>query len=300
MPLLTRLFNTRLDILAATLNRRDNPAYAQAITDCRAMLARIPTDSFLVRKAWLDVESAWTDDFWSHIDAQRIEFLRLRVAPLLRFVPDVDVAAETFTNKVERLALAMLTGAASPDQLASIAEDVSRLPQEIRDRTAKATSSRLALSPGLAEATRAQLTEIIRELAPEMKNKRRADNPFIAIDLPDFIATAQHVIIMPDGTPVHVEEYRKRIDQRILRIADEHPALRALRDGRVPTDDQLIDLERILHNELESTDIKFSDKTARTVYGLKWDNHVGFLGLLRHVLAARCHSRLCVGGRAFL
>ena len=47
----------------------------------------------------------------------------------------------------------------------------------------------------------------------------------------------------------------------------------------------LIDLERMLHNELESPDINFSDKTARTVYGLKWDNHVGLLGLLRHVLA---------------
>ena len=211
--------------------------------------------------------------------------MRLKVAPLLRFVPDVDVAAETFTNKVERLALAMLTGSATPHQLESISEDVSRLPQEIRERASKANSARLALSPELAQASRAQLTEIIRELAPEMKNKRRADNPFIAIDLPDFIATAQHVIVMPNGTPVHVEEYRKRIDQRILRIADEHPALRAVRDGRSPTADQLIDLERVLHNELESSDINFSDKAARAVYGLKWDNHVGFLGLLRHVLA---------------
>jgi len=126
---------------------------------------------------------------------------------------------------------------------------------------------------------------MIRELAPEMKNKKRADNPFLAIDLPDFIATAQHVVVMPNGTQVHVEEYRKRIDQRILRIADEHPALRAVREGHTPTPDQLIDLERILHNELESPDINFSDKAARTVYGLKWDNHVGFLGLLRHVLA---------------
>lgn len=126
---------------------------------------------------------------------------------------------------------------------------------------------------------------MIRELAPEMKNKRRADNPFIAIDLPDFIATAQHVIMMPNGTPVHVEEYRKRIDQRILRIADEHPALRAVREGRSPSSDQLIDLERVLQNELQASDINFSDKEARAVYGLKWDNHVGFLGLLRHVLA---------------
>ncbi len=242
-------------------------------------------ESFLVRKAWPEVESGWTDDFWSNINMQRIDFLRLKVAPLLRFVPDVDVAAETFTNKVERLALAFLKGTATPEQLASISEDVSRLPQEIRDRPAKATSARLALSPGLAKATRAELRDMIRELAPEMKNKRRADNPFIAIDLPDFIASAQHVIVMPDGTPVHVEEYRKRIDQRILRIADEHPALLAVRDGRPPSSDQLIDLERLLHNELESNDINFSDKAARAVYGLKWDNQVGFLGLLRHVLA---------------
>ena len=85
--------------------------------------------------------------------SQRIDFLRLKVAPLLRFVPDVDVAAETFTNKVERLALALLTGTASPQQLASIAEDVSRLPQEIRDRPSKSASADLALSPDLAKAT---------------------------------------------------------------------------------------------------------------------------------------------------
>jgi type I restriction enzyme R subunit len=248
------------------------------------MLARVPVDSFLVRKAWPDVESAWSDDFWSHLASYRIDFLRLRVAPLLRFVSDIDVAAETFTNKVERLALAMLKGVAPPDQLQSIAEDVARLPQEIRERPSKKDAAQLALSAALASATRAQLTEIIRELAPEMKNKQRVDNPFLAIDLPDFIATAQHVIVMPNGTPVHVEEYRKRIDQRILRIADEHPALRALRDGKTPNSEELIDLERVLHNELETPDINFSGKAARAVYGLKWDNHVGFLGLLRHVL----------------
>ena len=64
-----------------------------------------------------------------------------------------------------------------------------------------------------------------------MKNKRRADNPFLAIDLPDFIASAQHVIVMPNGTPVHVEEYRKRVEQRILR-SPRTSALRAIREGR--------------------------------------------------------------------
>jgi len=42
--------------------------------------------------------------------------------------------------------------------------------------------------------------------------------------------------------------------------------------------DQLIDLERILHNELEShPTLNFSDKAARTVYWPQWDNMSGFL-----------------------
>jgi type I restriction enzyme R subunit len=285
LPLLTRLFNTRLDILAATLNKRDDPANAQAIVDCRAMLARLPADSFLIRKMWPEIEQAWTDDFWSLITADRLNFLRLKIAPVLRFVPDVDVAAETFTNKVERLALAKLTGAAPPDLLTSIAEDVSRLTQETRERPENRAAADLVLSTDLANADRAQLTEIIRKLAPEMKNKRRVDGGFVRIDLPDFIAAGNEIIIGETGTPVHVEEYRKRVDQRILSITDTHPALVALREGREPSSEQLIDLERVLHNGLAAPDIAFSDKIARQVYGLKWDMRVGFLGLVRHVLS---------------
>jgi type I restriction enzyme R subunit len=117
-----------------------------------------------------------------------------------------------------------------------------------------------------------------------MKNKRRTDNPFLAIDLPDFIAAGGHIIITPSGTPIHVEEYRKRIEARILKIAEEHTALKAVQEGRQPLQQELVDLERVLHNELKSPDIAFTDKTARAVYGLKWDNRIGFLGLIRHVL----------------
>jgi type I restriction enzyme R subunit len=174
LPLLTRLFNTRLEILARTLNNQGHPAFAQAISDCRTMLARVPTDSFLIRKVWADVESAWTDDFWSYLTTDRLNFLRMTVAPLLRFVPDVDVAAETFTHKVERLALAQLAGAPSPDALSSIAEDVARLPQETRNRPENKPAADLVLSNALATADRAQLTDIIRKLAPECRLSFRA------------------------------------------------------------------------------------------------------------------------------
>jgi type I restriction enzyme R subunit len=284
IPLLIRLFNTRLDILAATLNHRDGPAHKQTTLDCRAMLDRVPRDSFPVRKVWAEVESAWTDVFWTLVTQDKINFLRLKVAPLLRFIPNVDIAAETFAHKVERLNLQILRGQPSPDLLQSIAEDVSRLPQHVHQAPAKQASIQLALSNDLAQAAPPQLAQLIVDLAGEMKNKRRVDSTFLKIDLPDFIAGKGYLIIDPSGQPIHVEQYRRRVEQRILGIADRHPALVAIREGRAPSDDQLVDLERVLHNELSGGDIQLTEKTARQAYNVTLDNRLGFLGFVRHVL----------------
>ncbi|MGC3976195.1 MAG: type I restriction-modification enzyme R subunit C-terminal domain-containing protein [Nitrospira sp.] len=284
IPLLIRLFNTRLDILAASLNDREGPAHTQAISDCRAMLMRVPTGSFPIRKVWTEVEVAWTEAFWSLITEEKLRFLRLRVAPLLRFVPDVDVNAETFTHKVERLKLQTMQGSPSPTLLLSISEDVSRLPQHVREHPVKQTSVRLALSTILAEATPLQLSQLIIDLAHEMRNERRAENSFLTIDLPDFMADQGYILMGPTGQPVHVEEYRRRVEQRILGITDQHPAMCAIRQGREPSEDHLIDLERVLQNGLGGGDIQLSPKTARQAYGVNLDNRLGFLGFLRHAL----------------
>lgn len=284
MPLLIRLFNTRLDILAATRNDREGLAHQQTIADCRAMIARIPAESFPVRKVWTEVEAAWSNAFWSNVTQDRINALRLKVAPLLRFVPDVDIAAETFAHKVERLKLQILQGTPSPELLLSIAEDVSRLPQHVLDAASKQLSVKLALSQDLAKANPGLLTRLISDLAPEMKNKRRAEGGFLKIDLPDFIVGKGYLMIGPSGQPMHVEEYRKRVEQRILGVADRHPALAAIRAGREPAEGDLVDLERVLHNELSAPEIQLSEKTARQAWGVRLDNHGGFLGFMRYVI----------------
>jgi len=284
VPLLIRLFNTRLDTLTATLNLRESLAHTQAIADCRQMLARIPVESFSVRKVWGEVESAWAETFWAFVTQDKISFLCIKVAPLLRFVPDVDIAAETFTHKVERLALQIVQGKSSPDLLQSIAEDVSRLPQHVLGHPTSKNSVRLALSTDMAQATPVQLRQLRVDLSGEMKNRRKTENTFLTIDLPDFIAGKGYILIGPSGQPVHVEEYRRRVEARILEISESHPALTAVHEGRRPTEEQLVDLERILHRELSGGDIQLSAKTARQAYGVNLDNRLGFLGFVRHVL----------------
>src|SRR5438094_10546632 len=115
------------------------------------MTARIPRESFPVKKVWLQVAPAWEDDFWTLITPAKLDFLRLHVAPLLRFSGDVDVAAETFTHKVERLKLQILQATPSPQLLQSIAEDVSLLP-DIAAPVLSSPRATLALSYALASA----------------------------------------------------------------------------------------------------------------------------------------------------
>jgi type I restriction enzyme, R subunit len=110
------------------------------------MVACVPCDFFPVKKVWLQVAPAWEDDFWTLITPPKLDFLRLQVAPLLRFAADVDVAAETFTHKVERLKLQILRATPSPQLLQSIAEDVGRLP-DIAERVQSSPTTALALSP---------------------------------------------------------------------------------------------------------------------------------------------------------
>ena len=106
-----------------------------------------------MKKVWLQIAQAWEDDFWTFITRDKIEFLRLQVAPLLRFAADVDVAAETFTHKVERLKLQILRASPSPQLLQSIAEDVSLLARYRQKTRAAQQSIKLCLSQDLADAT---------------------------------------------------------------------------------------------------------------------------------------------------
>ena len=282
IPVLVSLFNTRLKLIESQLPDHASEVFRQAVADLRAQIARIPRESFPVQKVLGEVEQAWSDAFWTLLTPAKVDFLRLRVGPLLRFAGDVDVAAETFTNKTERLKLQIIRRGASPQLLQAIAEDVSLLPPHVLQDPRYGESTRLALSQQLAAATPPQLTELARNLAPEMRNRRNRPSALLKIDLPDFIEARGYISLGEGGQQVYVEEYRRRVEGRVLEIVANHPALEALRQGRDVGDEDLVELERTLHRELGATDIQLSNANIRKAYGLKVDN---FLGFLRHVLS---------------
>src|SRR4051794_17656890 len=98
------------------------------------MVNRIPQDSLQVKKLLPHISQVWQDSYWQFWSQNKLDFLRLKLSPLLRFVPNVDVEAETFTSKVERLKYQILTDKVLDTTIESINEDVSRLPNFVLDK----------------------------------------------------------------------------------------------------------------------------------------------------------------------
>lgn len=290
VPVLVTIFNTRLKLLQNNLGDQQSFTFQQARMDLRGMIFRIPTESFPVKKVWGEVEEAWNDEFWIYLTVDKINFLSLKVGPLMRFVPNIDVAAETFTSKLERLKLQILEGKPSADLLISIAEDVSLLPEFVLKNPQKETSVNLCLSQNLAVATPDKLHMVINDLSGEMRNRRERTSFFLKLDLPDFIATRGYISMGEGGKQIFVEEYRRQIENTIQAIADSHPTLKAIQAGKDVSLYELAALEQTLNLELGKGELQVTRNNIMKAFGKNFgypynvSENFDFLGLLWYVL----------------
>ena len=281
LPVLVSLFNTRLRLLETYLGEQNDPGCQQVIGDLRDQVGRIPKDSFSVRRVLPEMEEAFTDAFWGYMIPSKIDFLRLRVGPLLRLAPDVDVPAETFHHKIERLKLAQRTGKDPTGLVQSIVEDAANLPDFVVQDPALAPLVKSCRPNALLQASPAELSQIAAGLAPQMKNKRRVSS-FLTLDLPDRIDLSGYIMLTQSGEQVYVKEYRQRVEARILSIVEKHPALQAIGRGETPDDQLLLDLERTLQAELADSQLELTPQNIRRAYGVQVES---FLDFLRLVLA---------------
>jgi type I restriction enzyme R subunit len=281
LPVAVRLFNIRLKLLEHFMSNKQSNEYNRAVADLRSQISQIPTVSFSVKRIYPEIEDAWKDSFWGYITADKINFLKFKIAPLLRYLPEVDVAAVTFTCKVERLKLYILTGKQTTEVVESIADDVSRLPSFVEQKPKAKHTIELCLTPRLHTATVDELNLVIETLADEMKNRRAKQNSFLTLDLPDYIEMRGYIYLEKRSERMYVEEYRKHIEERIFFLADTHPTIQALRRGEQVNDSQLIDLERTLRSKLGTEEYELSEENIKKAYGLKVGSLLEFL---RYVL----------------
>ena len=277
LPVLVSLFNTRIKLLEVGLSSGWSQEIQRTIADLRAMIARIPTDSYAVKRVWPEIEEAWGDAFWQYITGANIDLLRLKVGPLLRYAPGVDVQAETFTHKVERLKMQHLTGRDVSATLNAIREDVARLTDFVREDESHATLIDFCLSPDLDAASPAQLDQVIEGLAGQMRYRRRQDSGPLELDLRDFIAERGYILLFGGAQEVYVETYRQQVEERILDLAANHPTVAAMERGEPVSDAQLLELERTLRRELGGSAVELTEDNIRKAFGLRVGSLMEFM-----------------------
>lgn len=280
LPVLVTIFNTRLSILEQYLSNLSSAEAQRVIADLRAMIDQIPVDSFSVKRVYRQIEPAWQDSFWAYLTRDKINFLRSQVGPLLRYAPGEDIQAATFTSKVERLKLQLLTGRDVSSTIQSIAEDVSRLPEFVYTDPERTPSYQLCLSPDLQNASQSDLNRVIDTLADQMKFRMERPSSFLVLDLPDFVAMRGYILLHGGSQPVYVEDYRRQVEEHILNQVIEHPTVQALSRGEMVSDEQLLDLERSLRQELGEGNLELNEGNILKAYAIRVGSLIEFLSYL--------------------
>jgi type I restriction enzyme R subunit len=281
LPVFVSLFNTRLKLLEHHLSNQQNDAAERLKTALRSQLARIPKDAFEVKKILPVIQDVFEDSFWRLITTDKMRLLKNRVGPLLQYVPDVDVEAETFTHKVERLRVAKAEGHKIDGLITSIREDVDRLPNFVFENPKQGAVAEFVLTQNFDTATDEQLESVIAQLAGQMKNRRDKPNPFLELDLADRVQRRGYVILNRTGQEIYIEKYRELVEHRILELVQNHPTIQTVQHGEAVSDEQLIAIERTLRNELGSGELELNGQNLRRAYGSKVSS---LLTLLREIL----------------
>jgi type I restriction enzyme, R subunit len=282
IPILVTIFNYRLSKLLLFLGDQNCSDAKRIIKDIRNNIASIPLQSYSVKKMYKEVKDAWEEDFWTYITPNKIEFLKLKVAPLLRFVAGINNDELFFISKLEKCGLLHLQKRDASAVIESIKEDISLLPTNLGQVKEHLTHINDILSNTFwNNVSISQIDEKKEILAPIMKYKRERPSLIFELGLDDYIEARKWVIIRKDNQKVYVEEYRKKIEDRILKLAADNPVITKLKSGEVVPVEDLIKLEKTLEEDLRSDDISLDEENMLKAFGLRLGNFVDFL---KHIL----------------
>src|SRR5204863_2698953 len=133
-------------------------------------------------------------------------------------------------------------------------EDVDLLPSSIAQVQEKISYREAILSTKFWEKPELKnIDDAKTALAPLMKYKRDKPSLVIELGLDDVIDSRKWVVVRKEGQKLMVEEYRKKVEEKIEELARQHPVIKKLAAHEQVTVNDLVELETTLETEL-STD----------------------------------------------
>ena len=280
----TRIFLTRLkqlDMLESYGDKQQKEVVKKKILKD---VASLPEDSVLIRENLKDVEMALSPNLWDNVGLDPLDFLKKKMAPLMRYKHDVNMNVASFTLKVERLALALLKG--DEPEKERLKEDIGEmlncLPKTLDDVKEKEDLlDRVLTNKFWEEVTFDDCQMLLNDFSELMRYKRSEPVPQIILDLDDMIQERKVIEFGPESKEEYVAVYKERVEGRVKELADQHPTMIKISRDEVLTEEGLRELEETLN----SPELYITDDQLRKVYDQSKGTLVQFikniLGLYR-------------------
>jgi len=246
-----RIFLTRLRQLEHCLNAGEMEKAEGVKKKLIEDIASLPKDSVSVRESLKEVEKALSPKLWDNVGLDPVEFLKKKITPLMRFRQDVNLNEASFTLKCEKLGVAILHGDMEEVERLKpkIGEMVDCLPEELNVIKPKLAIKDKVLSNRFWENVSFEDSQmLISELAKLMKYMAAEPRKTIVLDMDDMIQQRKLIEFGPDAKQEYVKVYKEKVEDRIKRLADEHPAIIKIRNDEALTEADLRDLELTLNN----------------------------------------------------
>lgn len=262
-----RIFLVRIRMLDHLLKMGDAIRADEVRKKIMDDVASLPKESVSVRERLRDVELALSPKLWDRVGLDPLNFLKTKITPLMRYKPNVDLNEASFTLKIEQLSLALLVrNQAEIDRLREdIAVILRCLPVTITEvKQKEELIDRFSSKSFWQSITYSDAQAMLQGLGPLMKYKLPEPRPVIVLDIGDVVEQRELVEYGPPLTPLsdYVQNYMAKVEEKIKKLAEEHPTIQKITRGEVITEEDLQNLEMTLN----SPDLYITEENLQKIY----------------------------------
>lgn len=282
-PLPVSLFRLRLEKLVILRLHGEKDKAAATVAQLQQMLARLPRINESVRAYSDELDRLAQDQAWDNLDNVQAVYLSRTIAPLLRYLPEINLQSMTFEIETEQLAIACLQG--ESDHVAKlrghIQQSLSLLPTGLPQVQAQREKLTFVLSEGFWNyLDYERVLDFQTTFVPLMRYRQQQRKPMLTLNLPDSITSRRWIIYGPSGEGAFVDHYRAQVETYIKNLAEQEPLFYKIKQqsfAELPTPDELQEVA----DALNRPDLFITEEVLHQVYER---SDIGLLDFLRHIL----------------
>lgn len=280
-PLPVKLFGLRLEKIEKAQERSEAGIVSSEIIKLRKQIDSLPQTSVVMLEAKFELQRLEEGNFWTHLSADRIDFLRSVVKPLMRTISDSDFKAMRFEKDIVEVSTAHLLQEKEKFEALkeSIIEEISELPLSINIVAKEEDLIRQSQTNQYwATITEDKFDDLIVKLGPLMKF-RESVVPLgpAKFNLKDLVYSKEFVEFGPQHEAIGIARYRELVEERVKELVKGNPLLQKLQHGQELTGAEAERLAEQLYSEHPHITVDL----LRRVY-----NHrrAQFIQFIKHIL----------------